>query len=274
MDGARPVIDVAEIATAKLSIDSRRLPMQPGARVLDVGCGDGRHIVEAARRGGYAVGLDYDACELAKARERGGGLSIDLLVGDATRLPFRDGAFDGVICTETFEHLRDDSGAMREIGRVLSAAGVLLGAVPSHFTELVFWRLSRGYWNTPGGHVRIYRPRELARRLGDAGLRPTSMQYVHFIDSLVWLRFCLTDYLRPTRPASDFEAAVLLAVAAERPVQRWRSRLRAAMGTSRFISLVDAVGALVWPKSLSFVAQKGRLPAPHHNSVAAAEKSG
>jgi len=134
--------------------------------------------------------------------------------------------------------------------------GRLLGAVPSHFTELVYWRLSRGYWNTPGGHVRIYSPRGLQRRLRDAGLTLSSIRYVHFIDSIVWLRFCLTDFLRPARPQSDFEAAVILAVAAERPVPTWRTRLRAAIGTSRFISLIDAAGALVWPKSLSFTAIK------------------
>jgi SAM-dependent methyltransferase len=247
---------VAEIATAKLSIDPRQLPARTNARVLDVGCGDGRHIVEAARRGAYAVGLDYDTGELAKARLRIGGQRVDLVVGDATRLPFRDGLFDNIICTETLEHLPDDAGALREIARLLGPGGQLLGAVPSHFTELLYWRLSRGYWHTPGGHVRIYKPRGLQRKLRAAGLHLSSIRYVHFIDSIVWLRFCLTDYLRPTRPKSEFEAAVILAVAAEQPVPAWRTRLRAAIGASRFISLIDAAGALVWPKSLSFTAIK------------------
>lgn len=253
-----PGAPVAEIATAKLSIDPRLLPARPGARVLDVGCGDGRHIAEAASRGAYAVGLDYDRSELVGARARTSVQRVDLVVGDATRLPFRDGAFDAVVCTETLEHLPDDAGAMREIARLLVPGGRLLGAVPSHFTELVYWRLSRGYWHTPGGHVRIYSPLGLKRRLRAAGLPLSSVRYVHFIDSLVWLRFCLTDFLRPTRPKSDFEAAVILAVAAERPVPTWRTRLRTAIGTSRFISLVDAAGALIWPKSLSFTAIKPR----------------
>jgi SAM-dependent methyltransferase len=247
---------VAEIATAKLSIDPGRLPDGRDARVLDVGCGDGRHIVEAARRGAFAVGLDYDASELAKARSRIGGVRVDLVVGDAARLPFRAAAFDAVICTETLEHLPDDTGALREIARTLVPRGRLLGAVPSHFTELVYWRLSHGYWNTPGGHLRIYRPRDLRGRLRDAGLALSSIRYVHFVDSLVWLRFCLTDFLRPSRPSSDFEAAVMLAVAAERPVPVWRTRLRAAIATSRLIAIIDAAGALVWPKSLSFTALK------------------
>ncbi len=250
---------MAEIASAKLSIRPELLPTGALSRVIDVGCGDGRHIVEAARRGCFAVGLDYDADELRRARTRSGGQRVDLVVGDASRLPFRDAVFDAVICTETLEHLPDDTGAMREIARLLRPGGTLLGAVPSHFTELLFWRLSYGYWHTPGGHVRIYRPRSMVSQLAHAGLRVTDIRYVHFVDSLVWLRFCLTDYLRPQRrAATDFEAAVMLAIAAERPVAPWRSRLRNGIPRSRLIAALEVVGALVWPKSFTFVATKIR----------------
>jgi len=248
---------MAEIASAKLSIRPELLPSGASTRVIDMGCGDGRHIVESARRGCFAVGLDYDADELRRARARIGSQRVDLVVGDASRLPFRDGAFDAVICTETLEHLPDDAGAMREIARLLRPGGTLLGAVPSHFTELLFWRLSYGYWHTPGGHVRIYRPRSLIGQLARADLHVTDVRYVHFVDSLVWLRFCLTDYLRATpKPATGFEAAVMLAVAAERPIAAWRRRLRSALARSRFIAALDTAGALVWPKSFTFVAIK------------------
>jgi ubiquinone/menaquinone biosynthesis C-methylase UbiE len=245
-----------EITSAKLSIDAGLLPSGRHTRVLDVGCGDGRHIAEAARRDCLAIGLDYDAAELRKARARIGGQRVDLVVGDASRLPFRSDAFDAVICTETLEHLPDDTGAMREIARLLRPGAPLLGAVPSHFTELLYWRLSFGYWHTPGGHVRIYRPRALASALKRAGLALDDVRYVHFIDSIVWLRFCLTDFLRPKRPTTAYEAAILLAVAAEQPVPTWRTRLRSGIATSRFIGAIDTAGALVWPKSLVFVARK------------------
>jgi hypothetical protein len=88
------------------------------------------------------------------------------------------------------------------------------------------------------------------------------MRYVHFVDSLVWLRFCLTDFLRPSRkPRTDFEAAVMIAVATERPVATWRTRLRSALATSRFIATFESVGAIIWPKSLTFVARRrGQRP--------------
>lgn len=247
---------MAEIRSAKLSIRPEFLPTGASSRVIDVGCGDGRHIVEAARRGCFAVGLDYDADALRGARHRIAARHVDLVVGDASRLPFCDAAFDAAICTETLEHLEDDAGAIGEIARLLRPGGRLLGAVPSHFTELAFWRLSHGYWHTPGGHVRIYRPQRLMTQLARAGLVVGDVRYVHFVDSLIWLRFCLTDFLRQKRPATRFEAAVMLAAAAERPVATWRSRLRDAISTSRFIGALDSAGALVWPKSLTFIADK------------------
>ena len=105
--------------------------------------------------------------------------------------------------------------------------------------------------------MRIYAPNKLFAKLARAGLRVSEVRYVHFVDSIVWMRFCLTDFLRRQRkPRTDFEAAVMLAVAAERPVATWRTRLREAIAQSRFIAMIDAVGALVWPKSLTFVARK------------------
>lgn len=247
---------MAEIATAKLSIQPELLPRGATSRVLDVGCGDGRHIVEAARRGCHAVGVDYDPAELRRARARLGEQRVDLIAADASHLPFRADAFAAVICTETLEHLRDDVGAIGEIARTLRDGGTMLGAVPSHFTEIPFWMLSRDYYRTPGGHVRIYAPAVLFRRLRDAGLAITHYRYVHFMDSLFWLRFCLRDLVRGGRPTSDYEAAILIAVASERRVPLWRRRLRDAIATSRFITAIDTAGALIWPKSLTFVARK------------------
>jgi hypothetical protein len=67
----------------------------------------------------------------------------------------------------------------------------------------------------------------------------------------------MTDFLRPQRKArTDFEAAVMLAVEAQRPVATWRTRLREGIASSRFIGMFDALGAFVWPKSLTFVATK------------------
>jgi len=244
---------VPEIASDRLSIDPSRLP--PGGRVADIGAGDGRHTEAAARRGCCVVAVDYDLEALRGARAR--GVAAAFVAADAARLPFRNGVFDAVICTETLEHLPDDVAAIAEIARTLRDGGTLLGAVPSHFTDRAYFALSPGYRTAPGGHVRIYAPRDLLSKLRRAGLGISSYGYVHFIDSIVWLRFCLTDFLRPRRRRTPFEQAVMLAVAAERPVPSWRRRLRAAMARSRVIAALDTAGAFVWPKSFTFVARKG-----------------
>jgi SAM-dependent methyltransferase len=247
---------VPEISSAKLSIDVSLLPGGPRARVLDVGCGDGRHITEAAKRGCFSVGVDYDVGELRRAAGRMSDHRVDLIAADASHLPFRDCAFDAIVCTETLEHLPDDRGAIEEIARTLRDGGALHGAVPSHFTEIPFWKLSRGYYDTQGGHLRIYTPDSLFNRLRGAGFAISGYRYVHFTDSLFWLRFCVTDLLRGGRPRDDYHAAILIAVAAERRVPAWRRRLREAFGASRFIAAIDTAGALIWPKSLTFVARK------------------
>lgn len=247
---------MTEISTAKLSIDLRLVRQISHARVLDVGCGDGRHALAAAGDGARVVGLDYDRAELAKARRRCRSSLVTFIAADAACLPFRTASFDAVICTETLEHLPDDVAALDDLSRVLGPTGLLLGAVPSHFTEMLYWRLSSGYRNAPGGHLRVYRPRQLARRLADAGLDLRSLRYVHFLDSLAWLRFCLAERLRPRWRMTAFEQAVMIAVATERPVPPWRARLRAALPRSSFIGALEYAGALVWPKSLVFVAEK------------------
>lgn len=259
---------MAEIAAAKLSIDPGHLPTGPNTIVLDVGCGDGRHVAQAVRRGCRTVGIDYDATELRRCRERS-RRRADVIVADAGHLPFASGAFDAVICTETLEHLPDDRGAVREIARVLRPGAPLLGAVPSHFTEIAYWRLSERYRKTPGGHVRIYRPPALAALLAAAGLELRSVRYLHFIDSLLWLRYCLMERFRPP-PRDAFAAAVALAVATERRPALWRVALREAAGRSRFLRAVDSAGALFWPKSFAFVAQRA-LSEPHEHDASERE---
>ena len=79
------------------------------------------------------------------------------------RLPFVDGAFDRVICTETLEHVDDDSVLARELVRVLKPGGILAVSVPDEFSEKIFWKLSKNYRTHAGGHVRIYERGQIVR---------------------------------------------------------------------------------------------------------------
>ena len=97
-----------------------RLRIVPGPRVLDLRLGPGDGTSRLAAAGAVAIGLDYSEGMLQAARGANRGR---LTRADAGRLPFRDGAFDKLVCTNSFHHYPDHFGALREMRRVLKPGG-------------------------------------------------------------------------------------------------------------------------------------------------------
>jgi SAM-dependent methyltransferase len=180
-----------------LTVDYGRLGVGPGDRLLDVGCGAGRHAYEALRRGAHVVAYDLDVTEVkdtaalldAMAEEPGAGLGA-AVNGDALHLPFADGTFDRVIAAEVLEHIPADVTAIAELTRVLRPGGTLAVTVPRWGPELANWALSDEYHQVPGGHIRIYRASVLADRLRAAGLTVRGRGYAHGLHSPYWLLRC------------------------------------------------------------------------------------
>ena len=97
-------------------------------RVLDLGCGDGRHLELLTRRGVSATGLDLSSHLLAAARERFGAEEAPELVrGDMRRIPFAAEAFTAVLSLFTafgyFSSDEDNRQPVKEISRVLKVGG-------------------------------------------------------------------------------------------------------------------------------------------------------
>jgi SAM-dependent methyltransferase len=185
-----------------LTVRYDRLGLRAGQRLLDVGCGGGRHALEAMRRGAVAAALDSDRHEVQTAAAwmaamleedkdtANSGGQGHAVVGDARALPFPDACFDKVIAAEVLEHVPDDAAVMAELARVLRRGGTMAVTVPRWYPELVNWALSAEYHNVAGGHVRIYRRAQLRRRLRRAGLVPGRSHHAHALHSPYWWLRC------------------------------------------------------------------------------------
>jgi ubiquinone/menaquinone biosynthesis C-methylase UbiE len=103
------------------------LRVEPGGRVVDVGCGGGTAVAELAALGADAFGVDAAEEAVAFAREHHPGCRFE--VGDAQRLPFPDESLDGYRAEKLYHALDDPDKACAEARRVLAPGGriVLVG---------------------------------------------------------------------------------------------------------------------------------------------------
>ncbi len=176
-----------------LTVDLERLDVQPQHRLLDAGCGEGRHCFGAMARGATVVGLDLDfdsmhdpakiLCKRGREQNRMGAM----LQGDAFRLPFADQSFDRIICSEVMEHVHDYRSAIRELARVAKPGARIAVTIPTTTSEHLYLRLGDEYFESPGGHIRIFRPRELAEGLAAAGFDTLGCGFAHGFHTPYWV---------------------------------------------------------------------------------------
>jgi ubiquinone/menaquinone biosynthesis C-methylase UbiE len=139
-DEDNPLIALEEPKVAEL------LGPVSGLRILDLGCGTGRHALRLAAAGATVTAMDFSDGMLARASDRAGSLPIHFRAHDLTQpLSFADASFDRIVCALVLDHIPDLPPLFAEMRRVCSPAGfavisvmhpaMMLRGVEARFTD-------------------------------------------------------------------------------------------------------------------------------------------
>lgn len=182
--------------------------LRPGVRVLECGCGPGGILRAIATTGCRTTGINLNPRLLRAVRSTDARSSC--AAADVERLPFRDGAFDVVLCVGVLSYLREDEAAVWELARVVRPGGAVVVGLPGRFLAAkaldpfypLVWlpaRIARalrtrgrGASHAPGvfhhEEIRRYGLRTLAPLYARAGLVERETASVSFGPLTLWRR--------------------------------------------------------------------------------------
>lgn len=182
------------------TVDFKHFILKKGDRVLDLGCGEGRHVIAAYLEADIdAIGIDLSLSDLKITQERFTPFEdknntdklFALASASALQLPFADNSFDKVICSEVLEHIPDYEGALAEIERILKPGGLFCASVPRFWPEWVCWHYSDAYHENDGGHIRIFLEKQLRRKIEKQGFTFYHKHWAHGLHSPYWWMQCM-----------------------------------------------------------------------------------
>jgi 2-polyprenyl-3-methyl-5-hydroxy-6-metoxy-1,4-benzoquinol methylase len=155
----------------------------PGARVLDVGCGEGWFTAALGEAHREAVGIDVAEEPLRRARARAPRLDLRRVPPEGEWSSLPDVSFDAVWAGEVIEHVADTAGWLSEVRRVLRSGGALVLSTPAHdpLTRLALGLSGRafaGHFDPRSDHLRFYTRRTLVALLEDFGFEPIQTRAV------------------------------------------------------------------------------------------------
>ena len=218
------------------TIDQQYLGLKPQDLVLDLGCGEGRHTISLGLCEFITtIGLDLSAKDLRTAKMRLNDFSfadppdqlpVCFTQGTGDQLPFADGTFDKVICSEVLEHIHDYEAFLKEIKRVIRPGGVFAVSVPAAFPEWVCWKLSNAYHEVEGGHVRIFSASELNHAIERLNFKRYQSHRAHALHVPYWWLKCLLWRSDPQHKLVQLYHRFLVWDLMENPwISRWLDRL-------------------------------------------------
>lgn len=143
-------------------------PPRPGARLLDVGCGNGAYLLLARAAGWEVQGIDFDPVAVAAARESG----LEVHLGGLEQLVGLGHQYDRITCSHVIEHVHEPTIWLRRMAELLLPSGALWIQTPNVRStgHQVFGRFWRDL--DPPRHLSLLTPERLMNMLQDAGLTP------------------------------------------------------------------------------------------------------
>lgn len=253
MSQAKGYVDTDYLRTTAGLLDDfkqrtyRLMRIEPGQRLLDVGCGPGTDTIPLARLvgvNGHVTGVDYDAAMIAEADRRaalaGVGAWVRHLQHSAETLPFATDTFDGCRSERLFQHLAHPEQALREMVRLTRPGGWVVVADADWGTLSIDSReveteprLARAVAERSLHNG--YAGRQLYGMVKRQGLEAISLE-----SSLL----CLTDYAT-ARQVIGLDEVALEALAAglvtEIAIDRWRADLEQAARQGVFFASIGGI---------------------------------
>ncbi|AKR57787.1 hypothetical protein GCM10011321_33190 [Youhaiella tibetensis] len=145
--------------------------------LLDLGCGDGTHMVWLSAFAEQLYGSDYNAVRLVRARKQ--MADATLFLADILDYPAKDNAFDVVFFNHVIEHIPDDMAALETIHRILKPGGLLVLGTPNEGA----WWWQWAYRRAPDvlattDHVHFYTAEVLTERMRAAGFTVSEVKHM------------------------------------------------------------------------------------------------
>ena len=203
--------------------------------LLEIGCGTGHWLATLSGRTPRLAGIDLSAQMLARAKAAAPAARV--VRAAAERLPWRDAAFDRVICVNAAHHFRDRAGAIAESGRVLRPGGALLIAGREPPSDEERWWVYEYFDGARAVDRARYATAEtLQREMAAAGFVRCETFEIDRMDTTMPAAAALANGIVDRRFTSQLTA--LSDEAFARGVERIRAAVAAAQGRGEELRLV------------------------------------
>lgn len=182
--------------------------VKPGAKILDIGCGNGNLSIALGSLGYNVKGIEIDEASVQNARKHNTFPNVEFAVADANKFTLND-EFDLIVCTEVLEHLTNPKELVASAYRLLKPEGIFIVTVPNGYgprealmTKPMQWMMRKGYGNTlvkikrlfgykhatmqssnPDlTHIQFFTRTSLNKLLMDAGFKPMGFGKADFLE--------------------------------------------------------------------------------------------